>query len=652
MKKDSSTTAPGAAVLALRVVGAFASAMLVLGLAAPTVSADGHRQMGMKYSPLEQINAKNVSQLVKAWEYRTGEISHDNKVLDSFQDEPSLVDGNLVVCTTSRRLIALDPATGAQRWVHDPKSKPTGMRKCRGITAWTDPQAAADTMCKTRILLGTADYRLVAVDSKTGKGCPGFGKDGVVEMPTTKPILWPGEVAAASRPAVVNGVVVVGSAVADEQRLEAPSGRVLAFDARSGKPLWEFDPIPRKADDPASKTWLNEGEIPHGGGNVWSEMAVDESLDMVYLPTTAASLNFYGVKRPGTNSYTSSVVALKGKTGEVAWHFQFVHHDIWDYDTPAQPLLVDLPYNGKLTPALVQNTKQGLIFIFDRRTGEPLVPFYERPVPQTGAIDGEWLSPTQPFPVGMPALSPQGITPDDAWGFSPIDRWLCKKRIEELQYGPMYTPPGLKGTIIRPSVGGGPNWGGGAYDPKTHLMVVPANQVPVVVTLKKRDPNAGAQAQKIESRGAMTFPYAGTEYEAKIEPLLSALGSPCTAPPWADLTAIDLAHGTVKWKVALGDISKLAPIPLEIELGTPGAGGPLVTAGGLVFIGYTLDDKMRAFDLMTGETLWKTVLPAGGNATPVSYEVNGEQYVVITAGGHSMYGSTKGDHVVAYKLKR
>jgi membrane-bound PQQ-dependent dehydrogenase (glucose/quinate/shikimate family) len=626
------------------------AAMMAIPAAHAAESFTNTRQMGLKYSNLTQINAANVKDLQQAWEYHTGETSHDNKVLDAFEDEPSLIDGNLVVCTTSRRLIALDPVTGAQRWIYDPKAKPNGMRKCRGISAWTDDTAAAGTMCKTRIFVGTSDYRLIAVDSKTGKACPDFGDNGEVKMQTSKPEIWPGEVTANSRPAVVNGVVVVGSSVADDQRLEAPSGRVLAFDARTGKPLWQWDPIPHNPADPATKTWLNAPNIPNGSGNVWSEMAVDESLDLVYLPTSSPSVDFYGAARPGNNAYADSIVALKGKTGEVAWYFQFVHHNLWDFDTPSQPLLMDLPYNGKIVPALVQNTKMGLIYVFDRRTGEPLLPYVEKPVPQTGAAPGEWLSPTQPFPVGMPALAKQGLTPDDAWGITFIDRNMCKKRISELNYGPMYTPPSLKGTTLMPGAAGGPNWGGGAYDPASHLMVVPASQVPLVVTLIPRETMQFSKDEAIETGKPMYFPTEGTPYITKMEPLLSPLGTPCTAPPWATLTAVDMTTGAKKWEVPLGSIDKLAHLPFEVNLGTPGAGGPLVTAGGLVFIGYTLDDRMRAFDLKTGEVLWKTSLPAAGMATPVSYEAGGQQYVVITAGGHSMYGSSKGDSVVAYKL--
>ncbi len=632
------------------------AAALTQGAAADPV-VDQH-QLGTKYSPLNQINRQNVANLELAWEYKTGDLPKElASALVSFQDQPSLIEGNLVVCSVSRRIIALDPKSGEERWSYDPKDplieKKIGMRKCRGIANWVDNQAEEGALCRSRIFLGTADYRLVAIDAKSGKPCNEFGENGEVRMPTSKPELFPGEVVATSNPAVVNDVVVVGSAVADNQRQDAPSGRVLAFDARTGKALWEFDPVPRKADDPAMASW-EKGTDGIGGGNVWSTMAVDQQLDLVYLPTTSASGDFYGGDRPGDNHYTTSVVALRGATGEVAWHFQVVHHNVFDYDVPAQPMLVDYPHNGELVPALVQHTKMGLIFVFDRATGEPLVPIEERPVPQ-GGVAGERLSPTQPFPVGMPVLAPQSFSPDDAWGFTPIDKWLCRRKIEKYDFGPIYTPPSEKGTIFSPSAGGGPNWGGGAYDPVSKIMVVPSNRVPMVIKLVPRAQAKLDDAQKIEAGGRMIFASAGQPYATEVEPLLSPLGAPCSTPPWAALTAVDMASGKIAWEVPLGSIEKMSPLPMPASmkmLGTPGAGGPLVTAGGLAFIGYTLDDQFRAFDLHSGEVLWSTDLPAAGTAVPVTYEIDGEQYIVIAAGGHSMYMSTMGDSVMAFKLKR
>jgi quinoprotein glucose dehydrogenase len=611
------------------------------------------RQSATQRSSLSQINAGNVHDLQLAWTYHTGDISHASKVLAAFEDEPLVVENNLIVCTISRRIVALDPATGQERWTYNPGGPPRSMLKCRGVANWTDPQAAPAQACRTRLLFATADNRLIAIDARSGRPCSGFGENGVVKLPLSKPELFPGEVSATSRPAVVNGVVVVGSTVADDQRVTAPSGRVLAYDARTGAPRWQFDPLPRDAADPAARSWKHGSAENIGGGNVWATMSVDEARDLVFLPTTSPSADFYGAERPGDNRYADSVVALRGSTGKVVWHFQFTHHNIWDYDTPAPPILIDYPKDGRMVPALVQLTKTGMVFIFNRETGEPLSPIAERPVPQAGGVPGEPLSPTQPFPVEMPVLAPQGFSPDDAWGFTPIDRGSCRSKVEKLLYGPLYTPPSTKGTPLMPGASGGANWGGATYDPASHLLVVPTARVPMIVTLVPRNsPGANVDQGKIETRGAMTFPEAETPYLARIEPLMSSFGAPCSKPPWATLTAVDLVKGKIVWQKPLGTIDRLAHEPFPVPLGTPGAGGPLSTAGGVVFVGYTLDNRMRAFDLHTGKVLWKSpLLPAPAVATPITYEVGGVQYVVIAAGGHSMYGGDRSDAVMAFRLK-
>ena len=470
-------------------------------------------------------------------------------------------------------------------------------------------------------------------------------------MDAGMPLLWSGEVAAISNPAVVNDVVVVGSAVADLQRIEAPSGRVLAFDARTGEYRWQFDPVPRDPNDPTMASW-GKGTEGIGQGNVWSSMAVDQERDLVFLPTTSVSDDYYGGKRPGNNEYSTSVVALQGATGEVVWHQQLVHHNVWDYDLPARPVLIDYPVDGEMVAALVQHTKMGMIFIFNRETGEPLVPIEERPVPQKGAVPGEVLSPTQPFPVGMPLITPHGFSPDDAWGFTPLDRWLCRRKIGEFVYGPIYQPITEQGTIVAPAIGGGANWGGSAYDPDTHIMVVPTNRVPTAVRLVRREEMPELKGMQVEASGAMKFVNTGSPYVVEVIPLLSPLGAPCSQPPWAALTAVDIVRKEIVWEKPLGSIKKLAPIPIDWHLGTPGAGGPLATAGGVTFIGYSSDNMFRGLDTATGEVLWEYELPAPGTAIPFTYEIDGDQYVVIAAGGHSMFSPNLGDAVVAFKLPR
>ncbi len=634
------------------VMGVLQRSVLIFMLACGAHGQAGapDRQLATGYSPLKEIHRDNVHQLQLAWEYRTGDIPTGQGVT-SFQDQPLLVEGSLVVCSPSRKLIALDPATGAERWVFDPGS--TGRPdKCRGAGVWVDEAAAKDQACRTRLLLGTKDYRLLAVDARTGKLCEDFGDRGVVHMEPSKPLLFPGEVEALSRPAVVNGVVVVGSSVIDNQRVDAPSGRVLAYDARTGEFRWKFDPIPQAPTDPAWQTWHDGSALRHGAGNVWSGMSVDEARDLVFLPTTSPSLDFYGGSRPGDNLYTNSVVALRGSTGEVVWYFQIVRHDVWDYDLNSPGMLIDYPHNGERVPALVQNTKQGMIFIFNRETGEPLVPIEDRPVPQEGATPGEWLSPTQPFPVGMPPVARQSFSPDDVWGFTPFDRRWCRRRAEKLLYGPIYTPPSLQGTVSMPSQSGGPSWGGGGYDPDSHIMVVPSNLVPMIVTNTPREEDDIKRRTELDVMGPLTFDNLGIPHVTTVEPFLSPLGAPCVRPPWAVLTAVDIVNKEILWEVPLGSIDKLAPLPIPWRLGTPGAGGPLVTAGGVVFIGYTLDHRFRAFDLKTGETLWTARLPASATSIPVTYQWEGEQFVVVAAGGHSMYGTELSDAVMAFKLPR
>jgi quinoprotein glucose dehydrogenase len=621
-----------------------------LNVHATQVSRMVDHQDGTQYSPLAGINRENVARLQKAWEFHTGDDPLEVKGLIAFEDQPSLIDGNLIVCSIKRRIFALDPGTGKQRWEFDPGNSVGRMRKCRGISHWVDKQAEEGSQCKSRIFLGTTDYRLVAIDAKTGIPCAGFGDHGSVRMSPEKPELWPGEVIATSNPAVVNDVVVVGSAVADNQRVKAPSGRVLAFDARTGAARWQFDPIPRNSNDPAMATW-GKGTDNFGHANVWSSMAVDNSLDMVYLPTTSPSGDFFGGERPGDNEYSTSVVALKGSTGEIVWHQQLVHHNVWDYDLPARPMLIDYPRDGKMVPALLQNTKMGLIFIFDRTNGNPLIPIVERAVPQTPALSGEILSPTQPFPEGMPSLVPE-LTAESMWGFTYFDRKSCREKFDQYVHGPIYTPITEKGTVVWPAVGGGANWGGGGYDAESHVVVVPTNRVPTVLTMTPSAKAEPVTSNRVEGRAAMRFAMPDSPYVIKVEPLLSSAMAPCSPPPWAALTAVDIVSKKILWDVPLGSLKKLAPIPIDWHLGTPGGGGPLVTAGGLVFIGFTLDDTFRAFDLKTGEIVWEADLPAAGTAVPVTYEVDGEQYVVIPAGGHSMYHSNTSDAVVAFKLAK
>jgi quinoprotein glucose dehydrogenase len=378
----------------------------------------------------------------------------------------------------------------------------------------------------------------------------------------------------------------------------------------------------------------------------------------VFLPTSTPAPDSWGGLRPGDNRYANSIVALRGATGEVVWHFQVVHHAIWDYDVAAQPLLVDLPRDGNTVPALVQNTKQGLVFVFNRETGEPLFPIEERPVPR-GDLPGEWYSPTQPFPVKPPPLVPHGSSPDDAWGFTWWDRRACRRMIEELRHGPIYTPPSEQGTIVSPWPGGGVNWGGAAYEPARHWMIVNTNRLMKVVQLTPAGAPDGLRPASSAAATANSHAHVeydppvrliGTPYRYEEGLLLSPLGAPCNKPPWGALTAVDLVKGEIAWQVPLGSIEQFLPVPIPWRLGTPNIGGPIVTAGGLVFIGATMDGKLRAFAVADGRELWHADLPAPAMTSPITYEAAGRQFVVIVAGGSHELPGPRSDRTVAYAL--
>ncbi len=626
------------------------------------VSADwshfGATQAGTNYSPLDQIQRGNVKDLEVAWTYSTGEmdlLTEEQARQQAFENTPIILDGSLIICTPIGRILAVDPATGTERWVFDPNEYPLpenlNYPRCRGVSHWLDPEAAAGSHCQRRIIYGNREFKAFAIDSRTGLRCEDFGDNGVVSFAPGKP-LAPGEfMMFTSPPAVLNNVVIFGSMIADSVRQDAPSGKVRALDARTGELRWTFDPVPRDADDPAMVTWHGNSALGSGNANVWSVMSVDEERDLVFLPTTSPSTDFYGGERPGENRYANSVVALRGQTGEMAWHYQITHHDVWDYDLPAQPILVDLPRDGQTVPAVIQITKQGLIFVLHRETGEPLFPVEEQPVPQ-GGVPGEWLSPTQPVPQIPPPLLAQGLSPDDAWGFTFVDRFFCRKQIEALRHDGMYAPISLQGTVLMPGFTGGPNWGGGAYDHGNGLLIVNTINIAAAARMIPRSTDAADElaAPEMDISEPIRFHQLGTPYSVDTWFLVSPLGAPCTKPPWGRLTAVDMVEGTIKWQVALGSLEKLMPVPLPLELGTPNAGGTMITGGGLAFIAASADDKFRAFDVETGEVLWTTLLPAGGQAIPMTYAVAGRQYVVIAAGGHALFQTTPGDYVIAFAL--
>ena len=617
----------------------------------------GGGQHGMQYSSLSQISRDNVDALEEVWRYRTGELGEGHREPFAFQANPILVEGRLYLPTGSAIVIALDPVTGEEIWRHDPeidRSRPHAETANRGVTSWLDPEANSDSPCRHRIFVGTLDARLIALDGATGDRCEGFGENGEIWLDKDVRVHeseWV-NYTVTSPPVIVEDVVVIGSAIGDNQAVESELGIVRGIDARSGEERWRWDPIPRNTADPAYATWQSEEAASNGSANAWAPLAADPELGLVYVPTGSASPDFYGGEREGDNLYANSIVALKAASGEIAWHQQLVHHDVWDYDLASQPTLVDLEHDGQIIPAVLQGTKTGLIFSFNRETGQPIFEIEERKVPQ-GGVAGEHLSPTQPFPVAPPPVARHApVTEDDAWGMMFFDTRSCREKIAGLRSEGIFTPPSLEGTLQMPGFAGGINWGGLAFEPDEQIVVVFSMDLPTEVALIARDDLGPAY----ESGDYESYDFArqlGTPYGMRRTILSSPLGVPCTVPPWGVLTAIDMRKGTINWQRSVGSIQDVAPaIMPNLELGMAGLGGPIVTAGGVIFMAAVMDDYLRAFDLNDGKTLWEGRLPAGGQATPMTYflEETGKQYVVIAAGGHARIGTTAGDYVIAYAL--
>jgi quinoprotein glucose dehydrogenase len=596
---------------------------------------------GMRFSPLTQITPANVGNLVRAWEFRTGDLdSRAPEVMKrtKFEATPLLVEDSLIFCSPFNEVIALDPGTGAQKWRYDPKistgQRPANRYNCRGVAYWLDREATEGADCRTRIFMGTNDVRVIALDARTGVPCADFGEHGEIKLETGGPLEWPGEFQITSAPVVSRGVVIVGSSIADNRRVEAPLGTVRAFDARTGRPRWTFDP-------------LVHGGVIAGHANVWAPMSVDEDRGLVFLPTSSPSPDFWGGKRPGNNEHANSVVALRVETGQLVWSFQTVHHDVWDYDLPAQPTLARIDTGEGMRDVVIQPTKQAFVFVLDRDTGKPIWPVEERSVPQNGA-EGEQLSPTQPFPTHVPPLMPQRISADDVFGVIPFrDRGICHDQIEAARNDGLYTPPSTQGTVVFPMTGGGVNWGGAAFDPVNQILYANTSRAVQIVKLIPRADTKGFVAPPGHDFG----PQQGAPFAMTRAVALSPLGLLCNKPPWGEMVAVDLKGGKILWRSRVGTTEDRAPLGIAFHWGTPLVNGVAITAGGVVFTG-SMDAYLRAFDARSGEELWHGRLPVPGVANPMTYLWKGEQYVAIGAGGHSESGTTIGDSVVAFRLPR
>ena len=626
-------------------------------------SANGRDAQGSRYSPASTITRENVTRLAVAWTYRTGETDPRFKTekATAFEATPLMVDGTMYLGTPLGRVIALDPATGRERWVFDPKIKRDvryGDFASRGVSTWLDESAPAGAACRRRIFVATAQSQLFALDARDGRPCAGFGAKGMVDLKAGLriPPFEPGAYSMTSPPVVVSGLVITGSSVADNSRPNPASGEVRAYDARTGAIKWTWDPIPQDPKDPAYGEWRGAMAHKTGAANAWSVLAADPERDLVFIPTGSAAPDYYGVLRLGNNRYANSIVALRASTGKLFWAFQTVHHDLWDYDNASPPALVTVTHGGAPIPAVVQATKSGMLFVLHRETGQPIFPVEERPVPASD-IPEEQASPTQPFTAVTPPLSPHRFSTDSIWGTSDADRAACHAAIDGLRNEGIFTPPSGRGTFVMPSNIGGAQWGGVAVDPVRQIAVVPVNRIGAVVQLIPRESFHHEQAMAEDKRLGHDYEYnemLGTPYVMRRRILLSPAGLPCTPPPFGTLAAIDLKTGGRLWEVPLGSPARLVPpeqaAKIPAEWGSPSLGGPIVTAGGVVFIGGALDRWLHAYDIETGRELWRGPLPESGKATPMSYRLaSGQQFVVIAVGGGGAWGA--GDYVVAFRLR-
>jgi quinoprotein glucose dehydrogenase len=618
--------------------------------------------LGRSFSPAAQITPANVQRLREAWRHASGDLPPNERVFFSSQNTPIKVGDSLYLCTSSAEVFALDPATGAQRWHFDPRTPVEAMESlfsvaCRAVG---HHGAAGEAACSERILVATADGRLIALDARDGTPCIGFGRDGVVDLTEGMGLREPGFASNTSGPAVVGDLLIIGQQVSDNQRRDAPSGVVRAYDARSGALVWAWD-----AHRPDPQAPLAPGEIyPRGTPNVWTIISADESLGLIFLGTGNSGADHWGGDRTeAEDRFTAAIVAVEMETGATRWSYATVDHDLWDYDIGAQPTVLDIPIEGRTRRAVLLGTKTGSLFLFDAATGEPLRPIERRPAPGGNLLTGERIAATQPqstfYPnfAAHPGADPERLDARHAFGITPIDAAWCRIQFHRMTYDGIYTPPTTDGIgmLLFPGTIGGLNWGGIGLDPGRLIAITNHSRLPNHVEMVPRqqvtDVAVGDGGARPDQDVA---PQAATPYGVRRPIWFSLLDMPCIAPPWGYLSATDLQSGRLLWTQPIGtgfDTGPLGiPLRLRIPVGTPNVGGPLVTASGLTFIAAAQDNYLRAFQTETGRLLWTARLPAGGQATPMTYMHQGRQYVAIVATGHERLETTPGDHLVVYAL--